>query len=89
MAEAYMVILLDYCSSIMPPNVDTFIMIYELSDTGYANLYLEIAKRIIAVSQTQFVTRVFRIYVVNSSFTTRMIYGSVKPFLHERARQKV
>lgn len=81
-----MVYLMDYVCSIMPANVDQCIMIYDVGGFGYANMYPELAKAIISQQSKLFCSRVFRLYVVNSSFTSRMIYTSFKPLLHERQR---
>lgn len=85
-AEQFMVMMMDYCSSRVGPRADQIIQIFDLADCGYKNMYPEVIKRILALSQVCYVMRVFRIYFLNSSFTTRMIYKSLQPLISERAR---
>ena len=80
---------MDYVCSLIKPNADQVIMVYDVGGLGYANMYPELAKTIIATSSKLFVSRVYRLYVINSSFTSRMMYNSMKTFLHERSRRKV
>ena len=45
-----MVYLMDHCCSQMSPNVDQLIMVYDVGGAGWANMEVEICKRIISVS---------------------------------------
>jgi len=85
----FMIYLLDHVKSIMKPNVDQMVMIYEMENAGYANFSLEIGKVIIKASSELFVSTVYRMYIINAGFTVNCIYATIKPFLPQRAQQKI
>lgn len=68
----------------MPPNVDQYTWIFDLSGFGYSDFYLDSMKQIINAIQKIFVNTTIKIACANPNFVTRMVWNTLKPFLNER-----
>jgi len=80
---------LDYVSAIMTKNVDQSILISDMLDFGSAHFSMELMRAAIEVSGTLFTQRMVKVYILNAGYIFWFIYGSVKPFLLQRQRDRI
>ena len=73
----------------MPPNIDSYIWIFDLEGFGYSDFYLDSMKRIISAIQKVFVNTVIKIACANPNWATKVVWNTLKPFLNERVIQKI
>lgn len=56
---------------------------------GYKNFNIELVKCIIDCCSLLFPSCLLKIYVLNSSYVTRLLYNAVSVFLSERQRNRI
>ena len=56
-----------------------------MKDVGYKNMHLETVKTVIKTAQNVYLGTMYKIVFFNASFTSRMLFGMIRPFLSQRA----
>ena len=73
----------------MPPNVDQFIMVFDLNNCGYANSSLSHVKMLFPFLENCFRRRQFCTIIIRSNWTMKAVQSMIMPFLNESTKQKI
>ena len=78
-------LMLDQICSSGSTNTDQFILALDMQNVGYRNMHLETVKTVIRTAQNVYLGTMYKIVFFNASFTARMLFGMIRPFLSHRA----
>ena len=83
--ERYVLYFMDFASTKCKPNCDGMVVVVDLNNAGYQNLYRDHVMAVLTLCTEHYISRAEKILILNSSWTTRTIYAGLKKFLSVRS----
>ena len=86
--QRYGVCLIDYMFANAPSHVDSMNFIMDARDVGNDQLHMESIKGMIHIASV-YTERVYKIYVVEASFSLKLFFKIIYPFMPEKTKGKI
>ena len=79
-----MMLMLDQICASGSITTDQFTLVLDMEGLGYSSVSIDLVKTIIRIAQNVYLGTMYKIVFFNTSFSSRVLFGMVRPFLSQR-----